>query len=90
MAEDPTERVNAQLEELQKSVKDNIKLQRKRGASLKGLEKRTDKLQEDTGLFKKKSGKVKAKYFWKYLKWVALAGLAIFIIGSILYSTIKK
>lgn len=87
---DPTERVNDQLKELQNSVKKNIKMQRERGASLKGLEKRTDKLQEDAGLFKKKSAKVKQKYFLKYAKWVLIAVVIGLILISMIFGIKKK
>lgn len=77
--DDITRKINIELENLQNKMKDTIREEEERGASIQDLNLQTQQLEQQTQVFEHESTRVEWKMWFKVVKWYLL--VAVFVVG---------
>ncbi|OAG30906.1 hypothetical protein NEIG_00390 [Nematocida sp. ERTm5] len=88
------QKVEKELEDAQSEIKDAIKEEKKRGASISSLEKDSEQLNESLSGLQEQTHSAKNRLLRKSFLWIGLAVLIVLIIGTVIflyiYEKIKK
>lgn len=80
MADDPTRQINVQMKTLQTKMKDTIKHEEERGASLQDLSKRTEHLEQRANVFRQEARTTRRRMWFKNFKYYVIGGLIVTVI----------
>lgn len=77
-------KVEKELKNAQSDLKDAIRTEKERAASISDLKEQSLSMEENLSTFQEESRAAKNRLWWKSAKWIALACLLIFlIVGAI-------
>ncbi|KAJ2800717.1 Vesicle membrane receptor protein (v-SNARE) [Coemansia helicoidea] len=76
----PAAAVQSQIDEVVDIMQENINSMVKRGEDLNMVQDKSDRLRDDTQLFRQSANNVRKKMWWKNMKWKIFIAAAIVVI----------
>ncbi|EHY64563.1 hypothetical protein NEAUS04_2168 [Nematocida ausubeli] len=78
-------KVERELEDAQGEIKEAIKEEKKRGASISELEKESERMDDSLGSMQMETHAAKNRLLRKSIIWVSLCILIVLIVGSVIF-----